>query len=124
MILFLKECRQDFLLSVIEMIQFKDRIFREVISKNLKLMEVFSQSSSSLMTNFMVIPAQCPKSAIVFGDGKFQSIAKKLYDKYVKEDSPYETLVDLPTMTQLEKFFDKRPRNFDQENEKEDPVKL
>ena len=107
------------------MIQFKDLIFREVINQNPKLMEAFSQSTSSrLAKQFVVIPAQCPKSAIVFGDRNrnYKSMAKKLYFKYVKEDAPYETIVDWTIRHKLENIIEDDQWESSENNE--DPLTL
>lgn len=83
-------------------------------------MEGFSQSSSKRMTKqFVVIPQQCPKSVIVYGDGNknYKSMAKKLYFKYVKEDAPYETIVDWETRNHLENVIESDQWESDEQNQ-------
>lgn len=79
------------------MLQFKQRIEREfqpqesgMIAKNL---------SHDDVEHFISLPVECPRSSIVYGEncGDYKTMARELYLKYVKDDSPYEINVDYGT---------------------------
>lgn len=122
---FPQEFCHDFLLGIIEMVQFKVKMFREVISPNPDLMRAFEQSESTQIAKcFIEIPAECPGSVIVFGDenNNYKSMAKRLYEKYIKDDAPYDTFVDLTTRQHLETLIERD--DWESDEEKEDLMEL
>merc|ERR1719242_2614211 len=73
------------------MIQFKGRIFKEVFTENQRYL--FSKSMRRQLTkHFLAIPSECPRSAMVYGEGSkhWKLTATKLYLKYIKEGARYE----------------------------------
>lgn len=112
---------QNELLSIIEMLQFKDRVFKERLTAEQQRLVTSSQSSWRITSHFLILPqdGSFPRSDIVFGanDINYKVMASKIYIKYVKEESDYEINVDWATRNHLETLLD--PERWEQDDEKE-----
>ena len=101
----LKEYCAECLLSIVEMTQFKERIFAE--SSNLKQRQLMSESAERRNTEHSLqLPAECTKSEIVWKGDNYKSIAREIYLKYIESGAPYEINVEHRTMKQLGNLID------------------
>jgi len=97
----LQEYCSECLLCIIEMQQFKDRLFKERLTENQRLM--MAKSMRRLKTqHFLHIGNTCPKSQIVYGEGSdWKYMAINLYKKYIKRGSIYEVNLEWETRREL-----------------------
>ena len=105
---FMRELRKEYceecLLSIVEMTQFKERIFAE--SSNQKRRELMSESAERRIADiFLQLPAECVKSAIVYESNTYKSAAREIYLKYIEPGAPYEINVEHRTRKQLQNLI-------------------
>eukprot|EP01083_Nonionella_stella_P170339 579477_1 len=91
--LFVKHCCSEHclecILSVIEFIQFKDKLFKQIMSETDDLVNIEEMEEEH--DQFLIIPESCPLSVIVHNDNmSHKAIARALYLKYIKVGSPFE----------------------------------
>merc|ERR1719295_62978 len=81
----LKEYSHEHLLAIIEMTQFKEAIFKKKLDLD-EWNKVSHSKNRHLARHFIVLPDECPKSAIVsHGRENYKAMARSLWLKYVKE---------------------------------------
>merc|ERR1712130_467366 len=95
----IKEHSYECLLAIIEMTQFRKRVYYELVSKEQR--NLVEQSMHRRITeHFLDIPRECPKSLIVHGRdhrNDFTWIATAVFNKYVRAGSPYEVTIRATT---------------------------
>ncbi len=135
----LKEYCEECLFSIIEMVQFKERILK----RGLKVPEEDSVESGEMMDSpntdqsvigqdldhFLIIPKDCPSSIIVHGEysgdtnAHYKTMARELFLKYVRHYSPHEINISGDTRQLLSDLMDNEQRWASNE-EHDDPQKL
>merc|ERR1712154_117155 len=100
----LSEYCAECLLSMIEILQFKQRIATEGLKNishrndnHLTVMGVQSnQNEEEDSKQFIILPKGCPQSAIVYGEeyNDYKSMARAIYNKYIRIGSEFEVNID------------------------------
>ena len=92
------------MLSIIEITQFKDRIFREELNRRQR-MEIKRSTHSQLIKHFLQIPNECARSNIVYGSSRrrrdYFGHHFLVYLKYIKKSTFYEINVEWETRKEL-----------------------
>ena len=87
-------------MSIIELMQFKLLIFKTEFTQQRSGMVSTVEISGEDMAHFLLIPKECPDSAIVHGQNRdtnefdrcpnYKRMARELYLKYIQTGGPYE----------------------------------
>ena len=123
---FVQEYYSEALLSIIEITNFKSRIFLE----GLNFMEqktILQSERRKLTRHFLEIPPECPRSFIVYGTTiqkkSFKSMATEIYLKYIKRNCLHEINVEWNTRMELAALIENR-RRWKSNKEYNDPRNL
>ena len=112
-------------MSIIEMKQFKNRIFREINS--IQREEIRRSEHVQSTEHFLIIPTECPKSNIVYPEHKqktpFKWMAFDIYQKYIKNGSVYEINLTLQTRMEMANLIDDRLQ-WEENTHYDDPVNV
>jgi len=97
----LKEFCGECMFSIIEMMQFKMKIFKDSVQHTTGGKETTSlkRINNEDMEYFVQIPSDAPQSKIVYGEesGDYKDMARALFLKYVQTYCEYEINVDYDT---------------------------
>eukprot|EP01084_Bolivina_argentea_P079021 143404_1 len=110
----LNEYCSECLLSMIEMIQFKQKIHREKLRKNIiqnhtRLSVQMQQhhNEEKDCDQFLILPINCPKSTIVYTPGNnYKEMALQLYKKYVRIGCTLEINIDYVARNNYRNLFE------------------
>lgn len=96
-----KEYSSECLLSIIEMTQYKERIYNDQFSEQQRVMSLQTARFNAKL--FLKLPPGIPQSHIVYGEDNddFKDIAAKIFAKYIKRDAIHEINVDCETWRRL-----------------------
>ena len=101
------------MLSIIEMLQFKTRIFEESLHPHHRD-NIEKSMRNNLAKHFLEIPSKCPKSYIVYPDGKskrrYKSMVYDIYLKYIRKRAQYEIDISFQTREDLTELIANRQK--------------
>ena len=93
------------MLSIVEMLQFKKRIYRETLALGQsQRREIKASDRGNLSKHFLVIPSECPQSRLVYGKNghrSYKEAAHLLYWRYIKWESKFAIDIEMETRTEL-----------------------
>jgi len=108
----IKDFNPECLLCILEMMNFKNRIFNEDLSENQRQRYIKSKVRKATK-HFLRIPKRCPRSAIMFNRSErkefdWRSMARALYKKYIKEGAPHQVPLEHETRKRYHELLDSR----------------
>ena len=114
------------MLSIIEMLQFKTRIFEESLHPHRRANTSMSMRNH-LAKHFLKIPSKFPKSYIVYPEGgmrrRYKWMVYDIYLKYIGKGAEYEIDISWQTKEELTDLIGNRQR-WDQNPYFDDPINL
>ena len=102
------------MLSIIEMQQYKERIYTETITLDQGLkQEMEASHRTNLSKHFLMIPSECPQSRLVYGkNGQrgYKDAAHYLYWRYIKWESKFAVDIEYETRTELTDLIENKSK--------------